>query len=358
MEVQKYTQMELLNKIQQSNYSYRNSKKTKVTEVDENVGKLGDNVSAFNKSARWLKKYKSGASSKTRLEKEITSLIKSYNEMGENADSITDKDIKAQMSKIDKLFAENEENFSKIGVEKVNGKYKLDSKKFDDADEEALSALFEGNGSFMNKVDKIMRQTEKSAESAHYSVVERNVTSVMEYKEADVMLAKFMVLAEESGKALQSYNDKVQAGGPSTQSYNGQVQAGDSPSTYKKAVVDSLGYFAIAAYKRYEGEWSGNLYKLQELCLKNEEKLKKVGIVFDDEAKKTMSFNPDKALPDIGVTTDFGTYMETDNFKAAYKELFGSDADFVKKAVEYSRNVYNSIAQPSKIGVSIIDVYA
>lgn len=332
-----YTQLDLLNKIKQNGYSYRNTYTKKILEVDENVGSLKDNMTTFKKSMKWLKKYTSGATSKTRLEKEVKSLIKSYNGMDKDADSITDKDVQKQMKKLEKLFSDNEENFRKIGIEKVNGKYTIDSKKFDEADEDALSALFEGSNSFINKAEKIMRKAEESAEDAHYSKETRKITSVMEYKESDVTLAKFMILAETTGGALGDYNAAVQSGSLS--------------NDYKSAIMYTLSNFAIASYKIYGGENSGNLEKLNQLCRDNEELLGKVGIVFDDENKKTMSFKPDAGTDDFR-----DRYMDTEAFRTAYNDLFGSDSEFAKSVREYSRNVYNSVVKPDKIGVSIIDV--
>lgn len=147
----------------------------KVTEVDEGIEKLQGSMSTFSKSMKWLKKYKSGASSKTRLEKEINSLVKAYNEMGENMDDVTDKDVKKQMAKLDKMFSENEKSFNKIGVEKVNGKYKFDSKKLEKADEKILSALFEEPDSFVRRSDKIMRKLEASTDDAHYRIVDYKI---------------------------------------------------------------------------------------------------------------------------------------------------------------------------------------
>ncbi|MDE7324058.1 MAG: hypothetical protein K2N73_15355, partial [Lachnospiraceae bacterium] len=100
------TQTELLDKISKNDFSYRNIYLKKITEADEDIEKLQDNIATFKKSAKWLRKYKAGASSETRLAKEIKSLVKSYNEMNENADAITDRDIQKQMSKLEKLFSD------------------------------------------------------------------------------------------------------------------------------------------------------------------------------------------------------------------------------------------------------------
>ena len=323
-----YTQMDLLNKIAQNNYSYRNSYVKNITEVDENVGKLQDNMSTFKKNVKWLKKYKSGATSKTRLEKELTSLIKSYNGMDKNVDSITDKDIQKQMSKLEELFSENEKNFKKIGIEKTNGKYVLDSTKFEDADEKALDALFSGNDSFINKVDKILRKVESSADDAHYNKVERKMTSVTNYNEVDVSLAAFMTLAQQTKSAMSEYN--------------ASVQSGSLTNDIRNAIETDLRYFAISAYKTYGDEESGSLEELNQLCRDNEAKLNKVGIYFDSEYK-IMSYVA-------------GIDMDTVEFKNAYNELFGTDAEFGKKVQEYTGKVFNSIVKPDKIGVSIVDV--
>lgn len=112
------TQTELLNKISQNDFSYRNIYLKNMVEVDEDVEKLQDNIDKFKKSAKWLKKYSAGASSPTRLAKEIKSLIKSYNDMNGNAGSITDKDIQKQMSKLSKLFSENDKNLKKSALKR------------------------------------------------------------------------------------------------------------------------------------------------------------------------------------------------------------------------------------------------
>lgn len=324
-----YTKMDLLNKIAKDGYSYRNTHVKKVTEVNENVESLQGNMTTFKKSMKWLKKYKSGESSKKRLEKELESLLKSYNEMNKNGESITDKEIQKQMSKLEKLFAENEKGLKKIGIDKANGKYVLSSDRLEKAEEKDINALFSGQDSFISEVDKILRKAEDSAEDAHYSKAERKVTNITNYDEASVSLAGFMALAQQTQSVITQYNNEVQAGSLSNEA--------------EKNIKTDLMYLAISAFKTYNGkEETGNLEKLNELCKDNEEKLNKVGITFDAEYTK-MSFAAD-------------TDLETAEFKAAYNELFGENAEFGKKVLEYTQGVFNSVIKPDKIGVSVIDM--
>ncbi len=323
------TQTELLNKISQNDFSYRNIYLKNMVEVDEDVEKLQDNIDKFKKSAKWLKKYSAGASSPTRLAKEIKSLIKSYNDMNGNAGSITDKDIQKQMSKLSKLFSENDKNLKKVGIEKVNGKYVIDNKKYSKADDDAFAALFEGHDSFINKADKILSEAQDSAEEIHYNKVERKIANVTNYDRNAVSLATFMTLAQQTEVALSHFNSSVQSGNLSAED--------------EKDIKTDLMYFAISAYKSYNGkEESGNLIKLNKLCRENEEKLNKIGITFDDAYSK-MSFAPD-------------TDLTTEEFKQAYNDLFGENAEFGKKVSEYAKNVFQSLIKPDKIGVSIIDI--
>ncbi|MDE7324644.1 MAG: hypothetical protein K2N73_18385 [Lachnospiraceae bacterium] len=233
------------------------------------------------------------------------------------------------MSKLEKLFSDNEKNLKKIGIEKANGKYVIDSKKYGEADEDAFEALFVGHDSFIAKADKILREAEDSTEDLHYSKVERKITNVTNYDQNAVSLAAFMTLAQQAQAVISQYNDKVQSGNLSIDD--------------EKNIKTDLMYFAISAYKGYSGiEETGSLIKLNKLCKDNEEKLNKIGITFDEFYSK-MSFAAD-------------TDLETAEFKEAYNELFGENAEFGKKVAEYARNVFNGIIKPDKIGVSIIDI--
>lgn len=324
-----FTREDLLKNISQNGYSYRNTHVKKVTEVNEDVEKLQDSMSSFKRSVKWLKKYSSGESSKTRLEKELKSLLKAYNEMDQNADSVTDKDVKKQLEKLEKLFTDNSRALKKIGIDKKNGKYTLNSKTLEDADGKDLNALFAGHDSFMSNVDRVLRKVEDSADDAHYSRVNRKITNVTNYDEASVTLAGFMTLAQQTQSVISQYNNIVQSGNLSAED--------------EKNIKSDLMYFAVSAYKTYSGkEETGSLEQLNKLCKDNEEKLNKLGITFDADYSK-MSFAAD-------------TDLETAEFKQAYDELFGENAEFGKKVSEYTLNVFNGIIKPDKIGVSIIDM--
>ncbi len=324
-----FTREDLLKNISQNGYAYRNTHVKKVTEVNEDVEMFQGSMSAFKKPVKWLKKYSSGESSKTRLEKEIKSLLKTYNEMNQKADGIEDKDLQKQMSKLEKLFTDNSEALKKIGIDKENGKYKLNSDTLKDADEKDINALLVGHESFMSSVDRVLRKVEYSADDAHYSRVNRKITNVTNYDKASVTLAGFMTLAQQTQSVISQYNNVVQSG---------NLSADD-----EKNIKTDLMYFAVSVYKTYSGkEETGSLEQLNKLCKDNEDKLNKLGITFDADYSK-LSFAED-------------TDLETAQFRQAYDELFGENAEFGKKVSEYTLNVFNGIIKPDKIGVSIIDM--
>lgn len=251
--------------------------------------------------------------------------------MKDSSTEVTDKDVQKQISKLEKLFSENEKSLKKIGVEKVNGKYVLDSKTFADAADKTINALFEGHDSFIYKIDKIMRKVDETASDAQYSVNEFKVNQTHKYEEKDMTLAALMTLAGQTTSALKSCNDLVQSG----QLSDNKVQ--DSVKTL-------LTYFAQSVYRTDSADSSENTDRLNKLCLDQKDQLARVGMTFDSQQKK-MSFHSN-------------TDMTTSDFQDAYNELFGRNAPFGNAVSEYSKTIFNDIIKPDQIGVSIIDTQA
>lgn len=324
-----YKPYDLINHIKNNNYSYTHSFTKKITEADDNVEKFQGKAESFKKSVKKLKRYSAGGISKELLESQVEDLVKTYNNMKTSSAEVADQDVRKQLSKLEKLFSDNEKDLKKIGVEKVNGKYALDSKTFAEASDKTINALFEGHDSFISKVDKIMRKVDESASDAQYNINEYKVNQTQKYEEKDMTLAAMMTLAGQTTSAIQSCNDLVQSG----QLSDNKVQ--DSVRTL-------LSYFAQSVY-RTDSE-NENTDRLNRLCLDQKDQLSRLGLTFDSGQKK-MSFDP-------------AVDMTTADFQSTYNALFGKNAAFGKTVTEYCKDIFNDIVQPDKIGVSVIDTQA
>lgn len=324
-----YTPTQLIHKISQNNFSYTTSRTKKITETDTNIGNLNDKSESLKKSLKKLKRYSSGGTSKDMLEKHLTDFLKSYNDMKESSESVTDKDVQNQLAKLDKLFTDHKKELRKIGVEQVYGKYTLDSKTFEDAKDKNIESVLTGYDSFLGKADKIMRKLDETAGDALYDIVERKISSTTQYNEKDLVLASCATLASVSESALNKYNPFVQAG---------------NYSEIKDSILGTLDYFADSTMNIFhvQSDKSDSVDNYYKLCIENKDTLAKVGLIFDGDTK-SMTFDD---------TID----MTTSDFKSAYNALFGDNADFRKDVSAYCKDIINDTLQPEKIGVSLIDM--
>ena len=159
-----FTPIKLLQHIKDNNFSYYNSYKKQVKETNESVEEFQNKLEKFRKDVADLKKYSPGITNKSKLEKELSDFVKSYNNMEKSAENITDKNVRKQLSKLRSLFSENEKDLRKIGIKKTNGKLTFDEDEFDDADTKVIDRLFYGKGCFIQQANKIIQKTEDKAE--------------------------------------------------------------------------------------------------------------------------------------------------------------------------------------------------
>lgn len=327
VQLKPYLPTDLIKKIINNNFSYTSSYTKKIVETDTDIQKLQDKEETFRQKLKNLKRYSPGGTSKDLVEKRLEDFLKSYNELESSSASITDKDVKKQISKLKNLFSEHEKDLKKIGVTKEKGKYTLNSKTFADAKDKTINELFVGHDSFIGKADKIMRKLEGTTDGAEYNVVEHKINRTTKYQETDISLATNITLAGLAISALQS-NNKL-------------IQNNISDLKFQESIKDCLGSVAKSIYNTDNTDHIALIGKLNQLCLDNKEDLSKIGLTFDSENKK-MSFD-DK----IDLTTS--------EFKDAYNRLFGENAVFGTTAAEDCKNIINELLQPEKIGVSIID---
>lgn len=323
-----YTPSDLISKISKNDFAYTNSYKKRVREADTDVEGLQKEIEDFRKNVRSLRTYSSGVTTKSKLEKHLNKLVKSYNSMKKAAVNVTDDEVKEQMSKLENLFTDNEKNLKKIGIKKASdGKLSFDKEVFEDAEDKDIDKLFLGKDSFIDMANKIMRKVEKSADEAQYDMVERRISRTTRYDQQDILLAEEYLLADSVVSTLEAYNNKVQSG---------------TLDTTDKEENLYLDFRILAAtYNIDPDDKSGQKANIKKLYIDNKDNLANIGL----------SFNTDKTSMTFDNTID----MTTASFKNAYQTLFASGSVFVNGISEYIKNAFSNIINPEKLGVSIID---
>ncbi len=322
-----YKPFDLIDTIRDNNLSYTHSFTKKVTTADANVEKLQDKAESFRKSVKKLKRYSPGGISREMLTDQAEDLVKSYNAMKNSSDLVTDKDVQKQLSKLDKLFSDNERTLRKAGIEKLNGKYTFDRAAFAEASEKTINTLFTGHDSLVGKADKILRNVEETTDDIQYVTSEYNVSSTLKYEEKDMLTAEYSTIAGQATSTLKL------------------IPSGAlSDSSMQDSVRDLLQLFSKSAYRTNSAGKNENIDKLNQLCLDQKDRLAKLGLTFDS-GQKNMIF-------------DANVDMTTADFQNTYNELFGKNAAFGNTVIQYSKNVFNDIIKPDQIGVSIIDAQA
>ena len=322
-----YKPFDLIDTIRDNNLSYTHSFTKKVTTADANVEKLQDKAESFRKSVKKLKRYSPGGISREMLTDQAEDLVKSYNAMKNSSDLVTDKDVQKQLSKLDKLFSDNERTLRKAGIEKLNGKYTFDRAAFAEASEKTINTLFTGHDSLVGKADKILRNVEETTDDIQYVTSEYNVSSTLKYEEKDMLTAEYSTIAGQATSTLKL------------------IPSGAlSDSSMQDSVRDLLQLFSKSAYRTNSAGKNENIDKLNQLCLDQKDRLAKLGLTFDS-GQKNMIF-------------DANVDMTTADFQNTYNELFGKNAACGNTVIQYSKNVFNDIIKPDQIGVSIIDAQA
>lgn len=322
-----YKPFDLIDTIRDNNLSYTHSFTKKVTTADANVEKLQDKAESFRKSVKKLKRYSPGGISREMLTDQAEDLVKSYNAMKNSSDLVTDKDVQKQLSKLDKLFSDNERTLRKAGIEKLNGKYTFDRAAFAEASEKTINTLFTGHDSLVGKADKILRNVEETTDDIQYVTSEYNVSSTLKYEEKDMLTAEYSTIAGQATSTLKLIPSDAL-----------------SDSSMRDSVRDLLQLFSKSAYRTNSAGKNENIDKLNQLCLDQKDRLAKLGLTFDS-GQKNMIF-------------DANVDMTTADFQNTYNELFGKNAAFGNTVIQYSKNVFNDIIKPDQIGVSIIDAQA
>lgn len=330
-----YTIDDLCSKIA-GDYSYKSVYKKKTVEANEDVQNLRENIEKFRKNVKCLKKYTSGVTSKSRLEKQIKELVDSYNGIKKTSGSMTDKDLRKKLSKLDKLFGENEKALKKLGVKKLGNKLTFDREDLEDAENAEIDGLFVGRDSFISNVDKIMRGIDRDTEDLEYETVVRDFSKTVKYDKDKIDLVTSLNALRNNISQLQFFSGVIASG-------NGSVEDENMINTALKAFQELYNQNVIDKSNMDEGN---ALNAIKELGAANEAQLNRVGFSFHTDNGR-LEFSGNQNILDS-------------DFAAAYLSLFPADdeASFGAAVSTQCQNVFYSVVKPNDIGVTIINQYA
>ena len=328
-----YSASDLYNKISSNGNSYISSYRKNVREANINVQGLQEDIEGFRKSVRKLKNFDSDTVTRSKLEKYLGDFAKSYNELKDFGEKITDKELLKTLSKLEDFMEENKKSLKKLGLKESDGEWSFDSELLEETKESDINKLFEGNDALFKQLDKLMRKVEKKADEEEYQMVLRNFHTVSKYSKEEMeqagiahYLQGVISGVQERNKEVQAYDSATGASSESIKKgidgfiagYNSVLEkAMDSVSNYKKDIIE----------KTKEAETVTNFSKL--------------GITVKDDG--TLEYYSDAIIDDT--------------FKEGYAALFGENAAYGNVIKTYAKNIFNTTMRTESLGITI-DSYA
>ena len=308
-----------------TNYSYTSSYRKQVRETDEDIQNMQEGISGFRKIIRTLRNYSPNTITKDKLEKNLESFVKEYNELKKDSKNIENKDIRKELSKMDELISENKKELKKIGIKVSDDELKFDSEIFKDAKDKEINRLFEGNDSFINKIYKTMRNVNKIADESEYQLEYKQFSQTTKYDKTTI-------------DALKTSNEV-----PCIIDFQGTVSALTAlSSTEDKAKISEyLTKFAQSynSFKDMCDEKSIELNMIISGFNANKNDLANLGLNLD--ADNTVSFTQ--------------SAINNDNFAKSYDALFNKKSEFVKVINDSCNTIFNNLISPVKQEDTIIN---
>ena len=323
-----YSATALYNKISSNGNSYISSYRKNVREANVNVQGLQEDIEGFRKSVRKLKNFDSDTVTRSKLEKYLEDFAKSYNELKDSGEKITDKKLSKTLSKLEDFMEENKKSLKKLGLKESDGEWSFDSELLEETKDSDINKLFEGSDALFKQLDKLMRKVEKKADEEEYQMVLRNFHTVTKYSADDMeqgKAARFMILTV----------DNVQA-------RNSVVKNYDSTSDISE-VMQGLDTFCadyndiVSNPTEVVKEYVDKIVNETKAC---EEHLNNIGITIQDgHLKRTDGAVVDEA------------------YKNSYAALFGDNATYGTLIKMYAKNIFDKTFKTENLGIKI-DTYA
>ena len=333
---------ELYNKIKSNDNSYTKNYKKRVIEADTDVQDMQESMETFKSSVRKLKRYKSGVSSRSRVEQQLKKFTSAYNDLKKVSANVTDKKVQKEMEKIDDYLTDNKKLLKKVGIKKgTNDKYSFDSEVFEDVEDEDLDELLTGNDSFIQKLSRMVRSADEKIDDAEYVSSVRSFHSITKYSSDDLKIASYAMGFYYCTKLVQENNELLNKDTLNEDIKNQIVKAlGEYVNTHNDLSTNTTGVQSslIDNIKTLDNETD------------NREAIRKIGLdVNEGELEKIKDENGNYILND--------DLIQSDDFKAGYSFLFGSKSDYSNKMKEYAKEIYTTVLKTDELGLQI-DFYS
>lgn len=319
-----YSASDFLNKITNSGNAYISNYSKRVREADTNVQNLQEQLITFRKNIRNLRNYDSDSYNRDQIERQITSFVKSYNDLKSASDKADNSNIKKQMNKLEETLSDHEKSLKKLGIKVSDKKLKFDTDTFDDvSDKDAkkiFQTLFEGSDSFISKVYKIGRDLEKSANTEEYQMNLRSFHTTTRYSNAEIDVATM---------ANEIKNTSL----PKCQSVLGRTD-----DDAKSIRIDSLKEYIDNYNKMIAQDVDCSAFSaIKELQESKKDELAALGITIEDDNSLTI---------DESVEQD-STFCNT------YDSLFATDSTYVSQMKQLCDKTINTVLKADKLGITL-----
>lgn len=328
-----YSATDLYNKISSNGNTYISSYRKNVREADVNVQGLQDDIESFRKSVRKLKNFDSDTVTRSKLEKYLEDFAKSYNELKDSGEKITDKELSKTLSKLEDFMEENKKSLKKLGLKESDGEWSFDSELLEETKDSDINKLFEGNDALFKQLDKLMRKVEKKADEEEYQTVLRNFHSVTKYSDEEMWQGSTANYVQGIISGLQELNAEVQSYDTSISTSSEDIKEEIDGFVWGYNEILTKATDSISDYVKYMIEKTK-----EEETVTN---FAKLGITVEDDG--TLTYYSDAAIDDT--------------FKEGYAALFGENAAYGSLIKTYAKNIFNTTMRTESLGITI-DSYA
>lgn len=312
----------------QDGYKYTTHYQKNVRETNTEVEEYEEKLTDMRKAIKNLNQYKSATTTKEKLEKQLKNFVKTYNEVKDGAEEITDKKMLKSLKQVESLLTEHEKELKKLGIrENTKGEIIFDSEKFEDVEQKDIDKLLVGKDSLIRDIFKMTKTLQKQAKEARYNTVNRQFFSQIPFESDNVAVATASLELTVDISKCEAVNTLIQNGSMTDEQITN--------------IHDNINCF-INSYNTLSVAYSENsqITAMVEKTASYQNELSTIGISID-ESSNILTYSKVDTLG-------------TDEYKAAYEILFGnSDSTYSNLLEQYATKIYTTALDTDSHGISI-----